>query len=156
MRHLFLQKLQKTIGAHPAIQAFELGNGNRGFAPTVPPRTTPHMPFEPDSQMFVPDSFVQIYVLPGRHKPSIPLVELANRYELCEDMAQMLMGQVSLQQFSLGITETLALDHCLKGLCDMPEVLSTQEAQWVVSRLAELLCWPLPHFENGSAAQNQG
>lgn len=111
---------------------------------------------EPDSQMFVPESFARLYWLPGRQKPSVSSAELASRYELCEDMAQMLMGQVSLQQFSLGITEELALEHCLKGLCDMPEVLPFSEAQWVVCRLAELLYWPMPDFDGKAAPDKQG
>lgn len=109
-----------------------------------------------DSQLFVPDSFSRLYAVPGRSKPSISLAALASRYELCEDMAQMLMGQVSLQQFSLGITEELALQHCLKGLSDMPEVLPLPEAQWVVCRLAELLYWPMPDFANTPSPDEQG
>ena len=46
-----------------------------------------------DSQLFVPPSFVAVHTLPGRIKPSLPAAELAQRYELCEDLAQMLAPQ---------------------------------------------------------------
>ena len=70
--------------------------------------------------------------------------ELAARYELCEDMAQLLTEQAANLQFQLGITEDLALERCLQGMLATPAVVSEAEARWVVCRLAELLHWPLP------------
>ena len=98
------------------------------------------------NQTYIPQSFSALYVPPGRIKPTISLREMAQRYELCEDLAQLLTEQAANQQFQLGITEDLALDRCLQGLLATPEVLSETEARWVVCRLAELLQWPLPDW----------
>jgi hypothetical protein len=98
------------------------------------------------NQTYIPPSFSALYVPPGRIKPTISLREMAQRYELCEDLAQLLTEQAANQQFQLGITEDLALDRCLQGLLATPEVLSETEARWVVCRLAELLQWPLPDW----------
>ena len=96
------------------------------------------------SQILIPPSFVALYVPPGKVRPSLGQGELAARYELCEDMAQLLTEQAAQQQFQLGITEDLALERCLQGLLATPDVLGEHEARWVVCRLAELLQWPLP------------
>lgn len=87
-----------------------------------------------------------LYVPPGRTRACIGQREMAARYELCEDMAQMLTEQATRQQFQLGITETLTLEHCLQGLLATPHVLNENESRWVVCRLAELLQWPLPDW----------
>lgn len=93
-------------------------------------------------QIDIPQSFMALYVPPGKVKPTLPWRELAARYELCEDLAQMLTEQTASQQFQLGITEEAALGNCLQGLQCAPEVVSPTEACWVVTRLAELLHWP--------------
>ena len=95
-------------------------------------------------QIPIPPSFTALYLPPGRHKPSLAWPALAARYELCEDMAQMLTEQASSQQFAQGIGEDQALEHCLQGLLAAPGVLCEAEARWVVCRLAELLQWPQP------------
>lgn len=95
-------------------------------------------------QIEIPQSFVTVYMPAGERKPGLPWPDLAARYEFCEDMAQLLTGQVPARQFDLGITENLALDSCLQGLLASPQLLNEAEARWVVCRLAELLNWPLP------------
>ena len=95
-------------------------------------------------QIHIPPSFMALYVPPGKIKPSLGQREMAARYELCEDMAQLLTEQAANLQFQLGITEDLALERCLQGLLATPDVLIESEACWVVCRLAELLNWPLP------------
>ena len=95
-------------------------------------------------QIHIPPSFMALYVPPGKIKPTLGHREMAARYELCEDMAQLLTEQAANLQFQLGITEDLALERCLQGLLATPDVLSEAEARWVVCRLAELLNWPLP------------
>ncbi len=97
-----------------------------------------------DFQIQIPPSFMALYVPPGRVKPLVGQREMAARYELCEDMAQLLTEQAATQASMLGITEDLALDRCLQGLLATPEVLSPAEARWVICRLAELLHWPMP------------
>ena len=44
-----------------------------------------------ESQIVVPPSFVRVYVPEGRTGPSEPREVILERYELCEDLAQMLM-----------------------------------------------------------------
>ena len=95
-------------------------------------------------QIHIPPSFMALFVPPGKIKPTLDLHEMAARYELCEDMAQLLTEQAANLQFQLGITEELALERCLQGLLATPDVITENEARWVVCRLAELLHWPLP------------
>ena len=97
-----------------------------------------------DNQLFLPPSFIALYVPPGRVKPTLARDELAQRYELCEDMAQMLTETASTMLVTLGITERDVLERCRLGLLAEPAVVSADEAGWVVSRLAELMNWPLP------------
>ena len=97
-----------------------------------------------ENQSFVPESFLSLYVKPGQYKPSLPRNELTQRYEFCEDMANMLVDTVSTQQFQLGITENDALEKCWQGLLATRLQMNSEEAFWVVCRLAELLSWPIP------------
>ncbi len=100
-------------------------------------------------QIFIPPSFSALYVPPGKARPTLGARDMAARYELCEDMAQLLTEQAATQQFQLGITEDLALERCLQGLLATPSVVNEGEARWVVCRLAELLQWPLPDWATG-------
>ena len=95
-----------------------------------------------DNQTFVPPSFIELYLPPGRVKPSLPAAELAQRYELCEDLAQMLTETAGNLFHGLHITEADVLQRCLAGLTGEGAVVSPAEAGWVVTRLAELMNWP--------------
>ena len=97
-----------------------------------------------ENQSFVPESFVALYVKPGQYKTSLPKAEVMQRYELCEDLANMLQDPISAQQFQLVITEDDALKTCWQGLLVQPDLVQPAEAFWVVCRLAELLSWPIP------------
>lgn len=97
-----------------------------------------------ENQSFVPESFVALYVKPGQYKTSLSKAEVMQRYELCEDLANMLQDPISAQQFQLGITEDDALKTCWQGLLVQPDLVQPAEAFWVVCRLAELLSWPMP------------
>jgi len=44
-------------------------------------------------QVEIPQSFLALFVDPGRSKPNAPRNEVAARYELCEDLANMLSLQ---------------------------------------------------------------
>ncbi|PVE41305.1 hypothetical protein [Limnohabitans planktonicus] len=96
-----------------------------------------------DNQIYLPESFTALYVPPGKIKPSIGHREMAERYELCEDLANLLTEQAANMQFTLGITEEVVLEQCEQGLLAEPSVVSPVEARWVVCRLAELLNWPM-------------
>ena len=97
-----------------------------------------------DSQLLIPPSFIALYLPEGRIKPTLSRDEIAQRYELCEDMAQMLTETASTMLVTLGITEHDVLTRCRLGLMAEPAVVSADEAGWVVWRLAELMNWPMP------------
>ncbi|MBJ7469158.1 MAG: ATPase with chaperone activity, partial [Rhodoferax sp.] len=44
------------------------------------------------NQLFIPATFLALYMAPGAHKPSAAQAHIAAHYELCEDLAQMLTG----------------------------------------------------------------
>ena len=96
-----------------------------------------------DNQIHMPSSFTALYVLPGKIKPSLDRQAMAERYELCEDLAQVLTEKAANMQFTLGITEELVLAQCEAGLLAEPAVVTPGEARWVVCRLGELLQWPI-------------
>ena len=95
-----------------------------------------------DNQALIPPSFVALYVPPGRIKPTVPRQVIAARYELCEDMAQMLVDHAQTKLFELGVNEQEVLERVHRGLCAPGSVVSADEARWVLRRLAELLGWP--------------
>ncbi len=94
-------------------------------------------------QIHIPPTFTALYVPPGKIKPTLGLHDLAARYELCEDLANLLTEQAANMQFTLGNTEELVLAQCEQGLLAEPSVVNPAEARWVVCRLAELLHWPM-------------
>jgi hypothetical protein len=94
-------------------------------------------------QIDIPPSFVALYVPVGKIKPTLGQRDMAERYELCEDLANLLTEKAAHLQFSLGITEDLVLQQCEAGLITAPAVVTPPEARWVVCRLAELLQWPV-------------
>jgi hypothetical protein len=105
-----------------------------------------------DSQIVVPPSFVALFVPPGRIKPTAGRDEIGARYELCEDLAQMLTETARDKLWQLGITEADVLARMHAGLRGGELGLAAAEAGWVVQRLAELLEWPMPVLEPPPAA----
>lgn len=101
------------------------------------------IPMTEEFQIYIPPSFMALYVPPGKIKPTLGQRDMAERYELCEDLANLLTEKAAHMQFSLGITEELVLQQCELGLLAEPAVVSPVEARWVVCRLAELLNWPM-------------
>ena len=106
-----------------------------------------------DFQIHIPPSFMALYVPPGKIKPTLGLRDMAARYDLCEDLANLLTEQAANMQFTLGITEELVLQQCELGLLAEPAVVSPVEARWVVCRLAELLNWPMAELLSGSGPE---
>ena len=92
----------------------------------------------------LPPSFLALYTTPHRSRLTVGRDTLLQRYELCEDLSQMLTTTAGEMQWSLGVAEDVVLERCHRGLLGDAAVVSEAEAQWVVSRLAELLGWPLP------------
>ncbi len=92
-------------------------------------------------QIEIPQSFMALFVDPGRQKPNASREVVAGRYELCEDMASMLTETAKNMQFSMGITERDVLERVQRGLNGEGAVVTSQESVWVLHRLAELLGW---------------
>ena len=97
-----------------------------------------------DNQILIPQSFIALYLDPGRSRPNAPREQVAGRYELCEDMASLLTEHAQTMAFEQGAGESQVLLRCRQSLVAEASVFSEPEADWIVSRLAELLGWALP------------
>lgn len=96
------------------------------------------------SQLFIPDSFRTLFVPTGRMKPTASCEEIAERYEFCEDLAQMLVDTCKTLQARDGLAEDIVLDRVRAGLGGDAATVTGPEADWVVRRTAELMDWPVP------------
>ncbi|HSW07147.1 hypothetical protein [Aquabacterium sp.] len=94
-----------------------------------------------DYQIFIPPSFHALFV-DGRGRLAVPLSEFRARYELCEDMAQMLVDHSQAVHHDQGVAEEIILRRTRAGLGTAESGFSEAEAGWIVTRLAELLGWP--------------
>ena len=94
------------------------------------------------NQLDVPDSFVALFIEPGRQKPNATHTTVIARYELCEDLANHLYEHARAQHHDLGIGESEVLSRVLLGLEQPASGVNAGEARWVVRRLAELEGWP--------------
>lgn len=105
-------------------------------------------PMSDDNQIAVPPSFIALFIEPGRYtKPSAPRAVIAERYEFCEDLATALVDAAQAQLWDLKIGEEEVLRRIHQGLLAGPAAaLDAAQAQWVVTRLAELLRWPPLRF----------
>lgn len=101
-----------------------------------------------DNQIEIPQSFMAMYVLPGRSRPNAPQEIVLARYELCEDMACLLTEHAQTLAFKENFTEQEVLVRCRQGLLEDESDFSDAEAQWVILRLAELLEWAPPPCSN--------
>lgn len=103
----------------------------------------------PDSQIDIPASFQALYEVKRSTRLKPERADVCARYELCEDMANMLVDTAQTMQFQLGVTEDDVLQRVWKGLVHADSMVSVDEAGWVVRRLAELSCWP--PWEDGAS-----
>jgi hypothetical protein len=92
-----------------------------------------------DSQIVVPASFVALFVEPGRIRPNASREEIAARYEVCEDLATMLVDRAKTLLWQLGIAQSDVLGRVRQGLEDPASGVTAAEAEWITRRLAELL-----------------
>ena len=97
-----------------------------------------------DNQIEIPQSFIALYVSPGRATPNAPQEVVIARYEQCEDMACTLTEHAQTLTFKENFTEAEVLARCEAGLLATDAGFSAGEARWVVLRLAELLGWEAP------------
>lgn len=98
-------------------------------------------PLSEDSQILVPQSFIDLYVPPGRTRPTASREHIAARHEVCEDLAQALTERARLVLWQTGITEQDVIHRMQQGLRSPDSGLEEAEAYWVVRRLVELLEW---------------
>ena len=96
------------------------------------------------NQIEVPASFVALFTAPGGHRLTQPMSAVRERYELCEDLAQMLCEQASVAAFKSGAPESEVLDGMRTALSGEGSSLQESEPGWVVTRIAEILGWALP------------
>jgi hypothetical protein len=99
---------------------------------------------EDPNQIEVPPSFLALFSSPSGHRLTQPMSTVRERYELCEDLAQMLVEQAAAAQFRTGADEEVVLRNMHAALAVEGSAVQPDEALWVVRRLAELLGWPAP------------
>lgn len=99
---------------------------------------------EDPNQIEVPASFVALFTAPGGHRLTEPMSLVRERYELCEDLAQMLCEQASTAAFKSGGSERDVLAGMRTALSTEGGPLQGSEPAWVVTRIAELLGWEAP------------
>ncbi len=103
-----------------------------------------------DQSIDIPPSFLALHIERGRVKPTATRALIGARYELCEDLATLLVDHARNTLFDLGITEDDVLLRCHAGLLGDASVVDPKEAQWVIRRLAELLGWDAPDLDSAS------
>ena len=96
------------------------------------------------NQIEVPVSFTALFTSPSGHRLTQPMAHVRERYEICEDLAQMLTEQASANQFKSGLTEREVLEGMRTALAGEGSPVTPEEGLWVVRRLAELLGWEMP------------
>lgn len=94
-------------------------------------------------QIDIPPSFFAVYT-DTRQRLCEPLAVVRARYEICEDLANHLVGHAQLQHHTEVPVESVILQRIHAGLATPDAGLSPAEAAWTVQRLAELLNWPFP------------
>lgn len=94
------------------------------------------------NQIEIPESFVALYIPPGRQTPNATRAAIGARYEFCEDLANHLFEYARAQHHDLGIGEHDVLERVALGLRQPTSGVDAAEARWVVRRLAELEGWP--------------
>jgi len=92
-------------------------------------------------QILIPPSFEAVH-RDTRGRLQLPRDDFRARYELCEDMAQMLVEPSQALHHDQGVAEDEILARTQAGLASDESGFSEAEATWVATRLAELLGWP--------------
>jgi hypothetical protein len=95
------------------------------------------------NQIEPPPSFVALFTTPSGRLTQ-PIRAVRERYELCEDMAQMMAEQAAVALFKSGGTEREVLEKMRTALGAVDDALPAPQIGWVLQRLAELLGWPAP------------
>ena len=98
------------------------------------------------NQLEVPDSFLALYLVAGRLKPSATRAVVTGRYEVCEDLAGHLEAYARAQHHDHGMAEADVLRRCHLGLLTESSGVNAAEAEWIIRRLAELAGWACPEL----------
>ncbi|MGY0197012.1 hypothetical protein ACWA7J_18235 [Leptothrix sp. BB-4] len=93
-----------------------------------------------DDQIEIPASFIALHADP-RGRLRIARTDLRQRYEWCEDMAQMLVERAQRVHHDLGVAQVDVIARIGAGLADPTSQVDAAESTWVLHRLAELLGW---------------
>jgi hypothetical protein len=92
-----------------------------------------------ESQIHVPESFLALFQTGSAKRLSEPWHHVLARYETCEDLAQGLLPQARALASDLGVTADDVAQKMATGLVHPSVGLAPEEAQWVVTRLVELV-----------------
>lgn len=95
------------------------------------------------NQIEVPPSFLALFASPSGQRLLQPIGHVRERYELCEDLANLLTEQAAMAHARSG-REAEVLEAIRQGLCTAESPVEPAEAAWVARRLAELLGWESP------------
>lgn len=79
-----------------------------------------------------------LYVLPGRIKPSVSRLEIEQRYDLCEDLAQLMFQTMQDNMHELDLPVDIVMPRVAAILHEPNLNLTDAESGWVLSRLNEL------------------
>jgi hypothetical protein len=96
------------------------------------------------NQIEVPPSFLALFASPTGHRLLQPMKHVRERYELCEDLAQMLVEQAETARFKSDGSERETLAKMEAALSDPGSGLEPGEVSWVLTRLAEIAGWGPP------------
>jgi hypothetical protein len=96
------------------------------------------------NQIEVPASFLALFTSRYGQKLTEPIATVRERYELCEDLAQLLVERAGASQFGTGGDEREVLAKMRAALSEPGAPVQPAEAVWVTRRLAELLGWEDP------------
>jgi hypothetical protein len=107
-----------------------------------------------DYQIDIPPSFFAVFS-DARQRLREPIAVVRERYEVCEDLANLLVQQAQHLHHVEVPSEDEILRRIHAGLCTAGSVVGRPEAQWVVRRLAELLDWPCPPLADEVPAVGQ-
>ncbi|MBL0421491.1 hypothetical protein JI739_14125 [Ramlibacter sp. AW1] len=102
------------------------------------------------NQIDVPPSFIALYTTPSGQRLLQPIAFVRERYELCEDLAQLLTQRAAAIQFGSHRSPAEVLGQMGATLAAGESPVQPAEAAWVISRLAELLDWPAPAPASGA------
>ena len=109
-----------------------------------------------DYQVDIPPSFYALYI-DARRRLIEPIGVVRDRYDVCEDLAQLLVQQALLLHHTEVPSESEILLRILAGLQSSESGVLAAEARWIVQRLAELLNWRCPDLHEVPPAEgNEG